>query len=62
MKLTTNKGLIVFYDKFNGLYRFCGIRYFKGGYDDEHSTPILYTNSFWVARNTTLKLNKGLRA
>lgn len=60
MKLTTKKTLIVFCDKFNELYKFCGIRYFKDFYNDEDSIPILYTNSLLTARDLKNKLNKEL--
>nr|DAV26807.1 MAG TPA: hypothetical protein [Caudoviricetes sp.] len=62
MKLTTKKTLIVFYDNFDEIYRFCGIRYFKDNYNDKFSTPILYTDSIRLARDIKNKLNKELRA
>ena len=60
MKLTTKKPLIVFYDKFNELYRFCGMRHFKDSYNDEDSIPILYTDSIYLARDVKNRLNKEL--
>ena len=62
MRLTTENPLIVFYDKFNRLYRFCGVRYFKDNIIEDFATPILYSDSIQVTRAVIEKLNKELRA
>lgn len=62
MKLTTEKPLIVFYDKTKNSYKYCGVRYFESSYKIEEIIPILYTDSLLSAKDVRNKLNKELRA
>lgn len=61
MKLMTDKCLIVYYQVWRGRYSFCGIKYFKENVNQFWTRPILYTNSFELAREVKNNLNEELR-
>lgn len=58
MNLTTDKGLIVYYELWREKYNFCGVRYFKQNVNSFWVRPILYTDSIKLAGEVVEKLNK----